>query len=64
LNNILSNLFIFQKNVKGSNTSNCMVVQLQILFILEINRQLYRVGLREGEMGAISPGPPLQGGPP
>jgi len=35
LNNMLSNLFIVHKNIKGSNASNCMVVQFQILFAIE-----------------------------
>jgi len=34
---ILTNLFIVQKNIEGSNASNCMVVQyfFQILFLRE-----------------------------
>jgi len=35
-NNILNNLFIVQKNIKGSKASNCMVVQFQILFVTKI----------------------------
>jgi len=35
LNNILSNLFIVQLNIMGSNVLNCMVVQFQILCRIE-----------------------------
>jgi len=35
LNNILSNLFIVQENIKGSNAANRMVVEFQIRFIIE-----------------------------
>jgi len=40
--NILSNLFIVQKNIKGSNASNCMVALLFSDTIYKRNnRQLY-----------------------
>jgi len=35
LNNILTNLFVVQKNFKGSNAPNGIIVQFEILLIKE-----------------------------
>jgi len=39
--NILSNLFTVQKNIKGSNASNCIVLLFSDNIYKRNNRQLY-----------------------
>jgi len=45
--NILSNLFIVQKNVKGGNSSNCMVLIFSDTISKRNNRQLYLLTCRK-----------------